>query len=281
MAKTNEQIEDLLDTADDHEKRLKAVESQYSNIERLLTSIQSSLNQQPKSTAAPVAKVDLSDIQGAANAGIDNYFLLHSPMKIDLTDDNCTKLASICRHEYSEGIRQARAKIDEDNKKAEEEEGAKLDLLKIHTVEQIAEWAPEYSPAVLRLVRWIGLNLIPVDEPIESAHAIMKVVGDWLTASQQNSPPPTLWAWIKYRFSLIRNYAHKKKTLTYILLLFLILFSIVSLSIYQDRVMKVDRTNHLFFNTFIRSRMDEERYQEIDSLLYKDGSFYDRLLNSK
>lgn len=281
MGKNNEQIEELLDTADDHEKRLKAMEAHYSEIKTMLSNIQNIVSQQPKTAAAPVAKIDLSDIQGAANAGIDNYFLLHSPIEVDFSEANYSKIANICGKQYSEGFCKAREKNKEDYQKAEEEDNAKLDLLKIRTVEQIAEWAPEYSPAVLRLVRWIGCDIIGREEPIESAHAILKVVGDWLSTNQKDPPPPTLGAWIRYRFSLIKNYAHKKRALYYTMLLFLLLTAIVSLSIYQDRVMKVDRTNHLFFNTFIRSKMAEERYHEIDSLLYRDGSFYDRVLNCK
>ena len=62
------------------------------------------------------------------------------------------------------------------------------------TIEQVAEWAPQYSLEIQRTIRYIGMKIIDQNESVEKAHAILKVWGDALQTitSPKPSPPPTL-----------------------------------------------------------------------------------------
>ena len=45
------------------------------------------------------------------------------------------------------------------------------------TIEQVAEWAPQYSLEIQRTIRYIGMKIIDENESVEKAHAILKIWG--------------------------------------------------------------------------------------------------------
>ena len=61
------------------------------------------------------------------------------------------------------------------------------------TIEQVAEWAPQYSIEIQRTIRYLGIKIIDENESVEKAHAILKVWGDALQTitSHMASSPPT------------------------------------------------------------------------------------------
>lgn len=48
------------------------------------------------------------------------------------------------------------------------------------TIEQVAEWAPQYSLEIQRTIRYIGMKILDENEFVEKAHAILKIWGDAL-----------------------------------------------------------------------------------------------------
>ena len=43
------------------------------------------------------------------------------------------------------------------------------------TIEQVAEWAPQYSLEIQRTIRYIGMKIIDENESVEKAHTILKI----------------------------------------------------------------------------------------------------------
>ena len=75
------------------------------------------------------------------------------------------------------------------------------------TIEQVAEWAPQYSLEIQRTIRYIGMKILDENESVEKAHAILKIWGDALQTitSPKPSPPPTLKSWWFYRWNSFKQ----------------------------------------------------------------------------
>ena len=54
------------------------------------------------------------------------------------------------------------------------------------------------------------------------------------------------------------------------------LFSIGALSFYQNKVMRMDKTNQVWYKTYIQTRQDAEKWKGLDSILHKDKTIFDR-----
>ena len=143
------------------------------------------------------------------------------------------------------------------------------------TIEQVAEWAPQYSLEIHRTIRYIGMKIINEDESVEKAHAILKIWGDALQTitSPKPSPPPTLKSWWFYRWNRFRQRTDKWGLLQWYLVILGIIASIFFSSLYQSRVMDLDRTNRIFYKEVIMNEKRKERYHELDSLIHSDSFF--------
>lgn len=53
----------------------------------------------------------------------------------------------------------------------------KLEAQGILTVDQLAKWAPEFPVEIQRLIHFIGVNIFGIDEPAESVHKVLKIIG--------------------------------------------------------------------------------------------------------
>lgn len=75
------------------------------------------------------------------------------------------------------------------------------------TIEQVTEWAPQYSLEIQRTIRYIGMKIIDENESVEKAHAILKIWGDALQTitNPKPSPPPTLKSWWLYRWNRFKQ----------------------------------------------------------------------------
>ena len=83
------------------------------------------------------------------------------------------------------------------------------------TIEQVAEWAPQYSIEIQRKIRYLGIKIIDEEESVEKAHAILKIWGDALQTitSPRPSPPPTLKSWWFYRWNSFKQRTDKWRLL--------------------------------------------------------------------
>ena len=51
------------------------------------------------------------------------------------------------------------------------------------------------------------------------------------------------------------------------------ILSRIGVSLYQNRVMDIDRTNRIFYKKVIMDEKRKKNYQELDSLIYSDSFF--------
>ena len=81
----------------------------------------------------------------------------------------------------------------------------------------VAEWAPECSPEIQRVMRFVELKTFAEDEPAETTHAILKVWGDALLRITTPPPPepPSLRTWLRYKWQQTKAYFRNRQTLAY------------------------------------------------------------------
>ena len=143
------------------------------------------------------------------------------------------------------------------------------------TIEQVAEWAPQYSLEIQRTIRYIGMKILDENEFVEKAHAILKIWGDALQTitSPKPFPPPTLKSWWFYRWNRFKQRTDKWRLLQWYLVILGIIACVLFSSLYQNRVMDLDRINRIFYKEVIMNEKRKERYHELDSLIHSDSFF--------
>lgn len=137
------------------------------------------------------------------------------------------------------------------------------------TIEQVAEWAPQYSIEIQRTIRYLGIKIIDEEESVEKVHAILKVWGDALQTitSPRPSPPPTLKSWWFYRWNSFKQRTDKWRLLQWYLVILGIIACIFFSSLYQERIMKRDRLNRMFYQYVIKDENLKKEYLKLDSLM--------------
>ena len=143
------------------------------------------------------------------------------------------------------------------------------------TIEQVAEWAPQYSLEIQRTIRYVGMKILDENEFVEKAHAILKIWGDALQTitSPKPFPPPTLKSWWFYRWNRFKQRTDKWRLLQWYLVILGIIACVLFSSLYQSRVMDLDRTNRVFYKKIIMDEKRKKDYQELDSLIHSDSFF--------
>ena len=143
------------------------------------------------------------------------------------------------------------------------------------TIEQVAEWAPQYSLEIQRTIRYIGMKIIDENESVEKAHTILKIWGDALQTitSPKPSPPPALKSWLLYKWDRFKQRTDKWGLLQWYLVILGIIACVLFSSLYQNRVMDLDLTNRIFYKEVIMDEKRKERYHELDSLIHSDSFF--------
>ena len=143
------------------------------------------------------------------------------------------------------------------------------------TIEQVAEWAPQYSLEIQRTIRYIGMKILDENESVEKAHAILKIWGDALQTitSHKASSPPTLKSWWFCRWNRFKQRTDKWGLLQWYLVILGIIACVLFSSLYQNRVMDFDRTNRIFYKKVIMDEKRKKNYHELDSLIHSDSFF--------
>ena len=192
-----------------------------------------------------------------------------------LSDKTLKRLGTIFIELYVEEIEKY---LEKDEKERERKRNVYLQKRKaqgLMTIEQVAEWAPQYSLEIQRTIRYIGMKIIDENESVEKAHAILKVWGDALQniTSYKASSPPTLKSWWLYRWNRLKQRTDKWRLLQRYLVILGIIASIFFSALYQSRVMDLDRTNRIFYKEVIMDEKRKERYHELDSLIHSNSFF--------
>lgn len=112
-------------------------------------------------------------------------------------------------------------------------------------------------------------------QTIEKAHAILKIWGDapQTITSHKASSPPTLKSWWFYRWNRFRQRTDKWGLLQWYLVILGIIACVLFSSLYQNRVMNLDRTNRIFYKKVIMDEKRKKNYHELDSLIHSDSFF--------
>ena len=221
------------------------------------------------------ASIPYDEIKNAVHEEMDSYFNAMSDSAELLSDKTLKRLGTIFIELYVEEIDKF---LEKDEKERERKRSVYMQKRKaqgLMTIEQVAEWAPQYSLEIQRTIRYIGMKIINEDESVEKAHAILNIWGDALQTitSPKPSPPPTLKSWWFYRWNRFRQRTDKWGLLQWYLVILAIIACVLFSSLYQNRVMDLDRTNRIFYKEVIMNEKRKERYHELDSLIHSDSFF--------
>ena len=277
MAKSNEQLEDILDDLSVIKNNNVATEQRLGNIENLLAKLATKEEVAPITPVASISATSIpyDEIKSAVHEEMDSYFNVMSNSSELLSDKTLKRIGTIFIELYAEEIEKY---LKKDEKERECKRNVYLQKRKaqgLMTIEQVAEWAPQYSLEIQRTICYIGMKIINEDESVEKAHAILKVWGDALQTitSPRPSPPPTLKSWWFYRWNSFKQKTDKWGLLQWYLVILGIIASIFFSSLYQSRVIDLDRTNRIFYKKVIMDENRKERYHELDSLIHSDSFF--------
>lgn len=277
MAKSNEQLEDILDDLSVIKNNNVATEQRLSNIENLLAKLATKDEVAPITHVASISATSIpyDEIKSAVHEEMDSYFNVMSDSSELLSDKTLKRIGTIFIELYAEEIEKY---LKKDEKERECKRNVYLQKRKaqgLMTIEQVAEWAPQYSLEIQRTIRYIGMKILDEDESVEKAHTILKIWGDALQTitSPKPSPPPTLKSWWFNRWNRFKQRTDKWGLLQWYLVILGIIASIFFSSLYQSRVMDLDRTNRIFYKKVIMDEKRKELYHELDSLIHSDSFF--------
>ena len=277
MAKSNEQLEDILDDLSVIKSNNATTEQRLSNIENLLAKLATKEEDVPITPVASTSATSIpyDEIKNAVHEEMDSYYNAMSNSAELLSDKVLKRLGTIFIELYVEEIDKY---LEKDEKERECKRNVYLQKRKaqgLMTIEQVAEWAPQYSLEIQRTIRYIGMKIIDENESVEKAHAILKVWGDALQTitSHKASSPPTLKSWWFYRWNRFRQRTDKWGLVQWYLLILGIIACVLFSSLYQNRVMDLDRTNRIFYKKVIIDEKRKKNYQELDSLIHSDSFF--------
>lgn len=277
MAKSNEELEDILDDLSVIKNNNVATEQRLGNIENLLAKLAAKEEVAPIIPVASTSATSIpyDEIKNAVHEEMDSYYNAMSDSVELLSDKVLKRLGTIFIELYVEEIEKY---LEKDEKERECKRNVYLQKRKaqgLMTIEQVAEWAPQYSLEIQRTIRYIGMKIIDENESVKKAHAILKVWGDALQTitSPKPSPPPTLKSWWFYRWNSFKQMTDKWGLLQWYLVILGIIASVLFSSLYQNRVMDLDRTNRIFYKEVIMDEKRKDRYHELDSLIHSDSFF--------
>lgn len=277
MAKSNEQLEDILDYLSVIKNNNVATEQRLRNIENILAKLATKEEVVPITPVASTsaASIPYDEIKSVVHEEMDSYFNAMSDSAELLSNKTLKRLGAIFIELYAEEIEKY---LEKDEKERECKRNVYLQKRKAQgliTIEQVAEWAPQYSLEIQRTIRYIGMKIIDENESVEKAHAILKIWGDALQTiiSPKPSPPPTLKSWWLYRWNRFKQRTDKWGLLQWYLVILGIIACVLFSSLYQNRVMDLDRTNRIFYKKVIMDEKRKKNYQELDSLFQSDSFF--------
>ena len=115
------------------------------------------------------------------------------------------------------------------------------------------------------------MAMLPLSTPLLNKlfpYSILQTI-----TSPKPSSPPTLKSWWLYRWNRFKQRTDKWGLLQWYFVILGIIASIFFSSLYQSRVMDLDRTNRIFYKKVIMDENRKELYHELDSLIQSDSFF--------
>ena len=115
------------------------------------------------------------------------------------------------------------------------------------------------------------MAMLPLSTPLLNKlfpYSILQTI-----TSPKPSPLPTLKSWWLYRWNRFKQRTDKWGLLQWYLVILGIIACVLFSSLYQNRVMDLDRTNRIFYKKVIMDENRKELYHELDSLIHSDSFF--------
>lgn len=268
MAK-NELLENILDD-------LSLIKDKDLERDSRLDRIESAINELVKRNSVLEEDVPCDVLKQAVLDGIVEYYAANYRHTEVLFEDNIRKIHSVINEIDGEWLKKHWAKEDEVAKHKHDLLVSQRTAQSIYTIPMVAEWAPEYSPEIQRTIRFIGMKMLAEDEPADTAHALLKVWGDALSRITTPPPPepPSLKAWIKYkRQQAGKSLFPQPKGYGLHIIIYGGIAIMICLSLYQNAVMDLDRTNRIFYHNVIKNTDGSKDYHELDSLIHSNDFF--------
>lgn len=271
MSKQNEQLEDILDELSVIKESVEIYNTKLSNIEAMLSQ-QASDEREKMESKDFMPHISENHLEEAIRQGMESYFSNDKSRKFFLSDERIKLMGDTFISMYATELQKRWKQLDDKEKQRRKEYSHKRTLQGINTIDQMAEWASEYSPEIQRTIRFIGLKVLDKDEPIETTHTILKIWGDVLQTITNPKPatPLTLKAWWLYKWQRFKESTDKWGMLQWYLIILGLLACILFSALYQERVMKRDRLNRIFYQYVIKDKGMKKDYQKLDSLFRKD-----------
>ena len=266
MSKQNDQLEDILDELSVIKENVEAYNTKLANIESLLSQQPSNENIESNDSTPYISENHLRE---AIRQGIEGYFNNEELCCSILSDERIKLMGDTFISMYAAELQKRWKQLDDKEKQRREEYFHKRTIQGINTIAQMKEWASEYPPEIQRTIRFIGLKILDKDEPVETTHTILKIWGNALQAitNPKPAPPPTLKAWWLYKWQRFKASTDKWGMLQWYLIILGLSACILFSCLYQERVMKRDRLNRVFYRYVIKDDGSKKDYLELDSLL--------------
>lgn len=268
MSKQNDQFEDILDELSVIKESVETYNTKLANIEALLSQLASNEkgNIESKDSTPYISEVHLKE---AIRQGMESYFSNEESCKSILSDESIKLIGDIFISMYATELHRRWKQLDAKEEQRRKEYFHKRALQGINTIDQMAEWASEYSPEIQRTIRFIGLKILDKDEPVDTAHTILKIWGNALQAitNPKPAPPPTLKTWWLYKWQRFKASTDKWGMLQWYLIILGLSACILFSALYQDSVMKRDRLYRMFYQYVIKDESTKKEYLKLDSVL--------------
>ncbi len=205
----------------------------------------------------------------AIHQGIKSYFDNEELCSSILSDERIKLMGDLFIGMYTAELQMRWKQLDDKEDKNQKEYFHKRTIQGINTIAQMKEWASEYPPEIQRTIRSIGLKILDKDEPVETTHTILKIWGNALQAitNPKPAPPPTLKAWWLYKWQRFRASTDKWGMLQWYLIILGLSAYILFSSLCQERIMKRDRLNRMFYQYVIKDENLKKEYLKLDSLM--------------
>lgn len=277
MSKQYDQLEDILDELSVIKESVETYNTKLANLEALLSQ-QASNEKESSELKDSMPYISEDYLKEAIRQGMESYFSNKESCNAILSDESIKFIGDLFISMYATELQKRWKQLDAKEEQRRKEYFHKRTIQGINTIDQMAEWASEYSPEIQRTIRFIGLKILDKDEPVETTHTILKIWGDVLQTitSPKPAPSPTLKAWWLYKWHRFKASTDKWGMLQWYLIILGLSACILFSALYQERVMKRDRLNRIFYQSVIKDDSVKKNYQKLDSVLSCNQSFVRR-----
>lgn len=269
--KLNEEQQELLDDiADSVEKTNTKVASLEQKVDSLIELLQNG-NSGKKEDSDDILNVKKQLVKNAFSEYFNERDEFLSHVMMNLTDDNIKSLVDGIHGGIADRLIEyqncKQKEIDESNKKNAElrkQQG-------IGSLEQVAEWAPEYPEAVRAILFFIATRIFTPSAKPEFVHEVSKILGDTLMVNYHEQ-----FSWrgmVGYYRKKIERFLSNWKLVTLSICLNAAIIFIGTMAVYHSKVVDVDMRNQIIDYYWKKDYFRQKEVQMIDSILKQEGHY--------